>query len=116
MNEPSITPDAKAAADAPSPSRFAYEAQSDAGYRVSGTIDAPDAETALLRLRAMRLRVNEVSPVAATNGEAAGAPAGGRGRRAVRGDDFIAFNQQLAHLAAAGLPIESGLRLIAKDL
>src|SRR4051812_20826489 len=92
----------------PPPGRFAYEAQSDAGYRVSGTIDAPDAETALLRLRSMRLRVNEVSPVVPTNGDAAGAGAtvAGRGRRAVRGDDFIAFNQQLAHLAAAGLPIE----------
>lgn len=105
------------AADPPGPTRFAYEAQSDAGYRVSGTIDAPDAETALLRLRSMRLRVNEVSPVAPSNGDAAGTgTTSTRGRRAVRGDDFIAFNQQLAHLAAAGLPIESGLRLIAKDL
>jgi type II secretory pathway component PulF len=30
--------------------------------------------------------------------------------------DFIAFNQQLAQLTAAGLPIEQGLRLIAQDL
>src|SRR3954471_20462247 len=107
-----------AAADASGPNRLAYEAHSEGGYRVSGTIDAPDAETALLRLRSMRLRVNEVSPVVATNGDAAGpgAPGAGRRRRAVRGDDFIAFNQQLAHLAAAGLPIESGLRLIARDL
>src|SRR5207248_1636956 len=32
------------------------------------------------------------------------------------GEDFAAFNQQLAHLSSAGLPIEQGLRLIAEDL
>jgi len=31
-------------------------------------------------------------------------------------DDFILFNQQLAHLTQAGLPVERGLRLIAADL
>ena len=36
--------------------------------------------------------------------------------RALGGDDFVAFNQQLAQLAKAGLPLERGLRLIAADL
>src|SRR5262249_32173436 len=31
-------------------------------------------------------------------------------------DDFILFNQQLAHLTQAGLPVERGLRLIAADM
>jgi general secretion pathway protein F len=31
-------------------------------------------------------------------------------------DDFLAFNQQLAQLATAGLPLEQGLRLIAEDV
>ncbi len=32
------------------------------------------------------------------------------------GDSFLAFNQQLAHLTAAGMPVEQGLRLIAGDM
>ena len=38
------------------------------------------------------------------------------GGAALRGIDFITFNQQLAHLTSAGMPIERGLRLIAQDM
>src|SRR5205809_718380 len=53
----------------------------------------------------LRLRVLQIEPVA-------------RAVRAkpLRGDDFIAFNQQLTHLTKAGLPVEHGLRLIAQDM
>src|SRR3954469_20785989 len=84
---------------------FAYRAQSEDGQPLSGTIDAPDAEEARRRLESLRLRVLELAPAAA-------APSGSP----LRGDDFVTFNQQLAHLTAAGLPMEQGLRLIAHDL
>ena len=41
---------------------------------------------------------------------------GGGGGGALRGEDFLTFNQQLAHLTRAGLPVEHGLRLIAQDM
>ena len=91
----------------PSPAAltFAYDAQTDDGHRVVGTIEAGDAEHATSRLRAMQLRVIEVRP-------AARRPDG----RRMRGGDFITFNQQLAQLTAAGMPVEQGLRMIAADL
>ncbi len=87
---------------------FAYRAQSLDGQPLSGTIDAASADQARERLESLRLRVLELGPAT----PATAAP----GVRALRGDDFITFNQQLAHLTAAGLPMEQGLRLIAQDL
>jgi type II secretory pathway component PulF len=37
-------------------------------------------------------------------------------RKPLGADDFLAFNDQLAHLAKAGMPLEQGLRLMAADL
>ena len=85
---------------------FAYEAQTDEGQRVSGTMEAIDAEQAMNRLRTMRVRVLELNLVAPQSSAA----------KAVRGEEFIAFNEQLAQLAKAGLPLEQGLRLIASDI
>lgn len=72
---------------------------------VSGAIDAPDPDAAHASLAALGLRVVSLEPTAPTGKQ-----------RAVRGADFAAFNQQLAHLTEAGLPVEQGLRLIAQDL
>lgn len=84
---------------------FSYQAQTIDGQRFSGTMEAANAEEACRRLDAMRLRVLEI------------APAGPQGRaKPLTGDDFAAFNQQLAQLTAAGMPVEQGLRLIAADL
>jgi type IV pilus assembly protein PilC len=87
-------------------STFAYRAQGFDGQPLSGTIDADTADVARHRLESLRLRVLELAPVSTP------APAAGR----LRGEDFATFNQQLAHLTAAGLPLEQGLRLIAQDL
>jgi type II secretory pathway component PulF len=114
----------------PAPSnRFSFQAQSDDGQRLSGTIDAADADAATERLQALRLRILDVAPVepATEAGSDASADAaisassnggGGAGKRAkpVHGDDFAAFNQQFAQLTRAGLPVEHGLRLIAGDM
>ena len=91
---------------------FAYRAQTRDGDAVSGTIDAGDLEDATRRLRAMGLRVLEI---AAADGPMISGRAG-RGGGALRGEDFLTFNQQLAHLTRAGLPVEQGLRLIAQDM
>ncbi len=85
---------------------FAYEAQNALGQIFRGTLEAESAAEVQGRLGTLSLRV--VSVEAET----------GRGRRrgrALSADDFQAFNQQLAHLTKAGLPVERGLRLIALD-
>lgn len=71
---------------------------------ISGAIDATDPSVAQERLEALQLRVLSLEPVA-TSGKA----------KPIRGGDFLAFNQQLAYMTEAGLPMEQGLRLIAND-
>ncbi len=90
---------------------FRYEAQFDDGQRMSGTLDAPNVDQAVARLHAMRLRVIDIAPM--TPAAITEVPGAGK---AVSGDDFLAFNEQLAHLAASGIPLEAGLRMIAKDI
>lgn len=85
---------------------FAYQAQTPDGLRMSGTVDAQDVGEATRRLVELGLRVIEISPADARPARP----------RALRASDFAAFNQQLATLAKAGLPLEHGLRLIAADL
>lgn len=82
-------------------SNFSYTAQTDHGLRLSGTIEAPDGAAATRILENMRLRVIEVNAVKA------------RHASPMNADTFLAFNRQLAQLAATGVPIEKGLRLIA---
>jgi type IV pilus assembly protein PilC len=89
-----------------SPLTFAYRAQRIDGQPLSGTIDAESVDQARDRLETLRLRVIQLEP------SASAAP----GVRPLRGEDFVTFNQQLAQLAAAGLPLEHGLRLIAQDM
>lgn len=86
-------------------STYQYSGVTPQGLRLSGTIEAPDEESARHQLHAMQLQLSEVAPTGAARPSAA-----------VSGEDFIAFNQQLAHLTHAGLPVEQGLRLIADDL
>ncbi len=74
-------------------------------HTVSGAIDAADATAAQASLASMGLRVLSLEPA-----EETGRP------RAVKGSSFLAFNQQLAYLTEAGLPMEQGLRLIAQDM
>jgi type IV pilus assembly protein PilC len=89
----------------PTSTAYAYQAQTAEGQPISGTIDAADAQQATHLLQQLRLRVLQLEPV-----QRAVRP------RALRGDDFLAFNQQLTHLTRAGLPVEQGLKLIAQDM
>lgn len=72
---------------------------------VTGSIDADGSDSAQQQLSAMRLRVLSLEP------ESTDALA-----RPIRGGDFLAFNQQLAYMTEAGLPLEQGLRLIGQDI
>src|SRR5687767_10587247 len=84
---------------------FAYQGQTAEGQSVAGTVDAADVGLAQRRHEDFATRVPQVGPVR-------------RGPRpkALNGEDFLSFNQQLTHLTTAGLPIEHGLRLIAQDM
>src|SRR5688500_20201212 len=84
---------------------FAYQAQTTDGLRMSGTVDARDVADATRRLVELGLRVFEIAP----------APRPPK-PRALGSADLVAFNEQLAHLTKAGLPLERGLRLHAADL
>lgn len=86
---------------------FLYQAQTPDGQPISGTIEAAGVEQAQRLLTALRLRVLNI--------ESTATPAAVTGKR-LRPEDFFAFNQQLAHLTSAGMPIEQGLRLIAQDM
>src|SRR5688500_11817456 len=86
---------------------FAYQAQTLEGQPITGTIDASDADQAQRLLASLRLRVLNVEPAPTTPAVKPKALAAG---------DFLAFNQQLAHLTSSGMPIEQGLRLIAQDM
>src|SRR6185503_174695 len=86
---------------------FSYRAQTLEGQPLAGTIDAENVDLARSRLESLRLRVLEMAPARA---------AGSNGAAPLRGVDFLTFNQQLAHLTSAGMPIERGLRLIAQDM
>ncbi|MDH3583348.1 MAG: type II secretion system F family protein [Phycisphaerae bacterium] len=92
-------------ADADAPQIFRYEAQTAQGQALSGTLEAANADEARWKLTGLGLRLLELEP--------ARAPGPGR---PLRGEDFAAFNHQLAQLTSAGLPVERGLRLIARDL
>ena len=73
------------------------------GPLLRSSLDAEDADAAAAAVAAMGLTPEAVTPA----GSLSPAPPGGA--------DFFCFNQQLAHLTRAGLPVEPGLRLLARD-
>jgi type IV pilus assembly protein PilC len=89
----------------PNPAPFVYKAITSDGQRISGSIDARDESDALRRLQSLQMTQIQLGP------------AGSQPRpKALRGEDFQAFNQQLAQLTQAGLPVEQGLRMIAAEM
>jgi type II secretory pathway component PulF len=108
---------------------YRYEAQAPDGKRITGVIDANGPEWVGQQLATLQLRLIRLDPIGPASSELSAGTIPGKNHaatnesspslrpgRALSGDDFIAFNQQLAQLAKAGLPIESGLRLIAIDM
>jgi type II secretory pathway component PulF len=86
---------------------FAYAAQTHDGRPMNGTVDAPHMDAAMQQLQSIGLRVTEMQPVTEPRAQS---------RKPLGADEFLAFNDQLAHMAKAGMPLEQGLRLMASDL
>jgi type II secretory pathway component PulF len=84
---------------------FAYQARTLAGQKISGTIDATDAEQARQSLAGLKLEIDQLRPA---RKPLLAMP--------LSAGDFQAFNQQLAQLARAGLPVEQGLKLVAQEM
>jgi type II secretory pathway component PulF len=89
----------------PNVDTFRYAAQTFDGKPLSGTIDATSIDDASERLHSLQLRIIQI--------DLEKKPPRAKPLSKV---DFAMFNQQLAHLTAAGLPVEKGLRLIVEDL
>ncbi len=83
---------------------YRYAVQTTEGQALDGVMRAQSVEAAHEALETSNLRVLTL--------ELEDRPSG----RPLRGTDFLAFNQQLAQLTKVGLPIASGLRLIAQDM
>lgn len=86
-------------------SLFSYQSLTESGRLMTGTIEAGNPEQARQMLGDMKLQVTELEkvreiPVPSTVGK----------------NDFLLFNQQLAALTKAGIPLERGLRELANDV
>lgn len=86
--------------------RYQYTAQTAHGLAVTGAIDAPSTETAKKTLKLLGLEVSDIQQD----------PSSDKTTGRLSGDQFAAFNQQLALLTESGMPVESGLRMIARDI
>lgn len=86
---------------------FSYEVQTTAGQTLRGVLTATDQTAAQRLLEELKVRV--ISLQLAPEEQR-------RLKRSLSAHDFQAFNQQLAYLTVAGLPVEQGLRLMAEDV
>lgn len=84
---------------------FTYEALTASGRLMQGTLEAGSPDEAGQLLAQMQLKVNSIRQAAAAR------PKGLVGR-----NEFLLFNQQLASITKAGIPLERGLRELAADV
>jgi type IV pilus assembly protein PilC len=85
-------------------SLFAYQSLTESGRLMTGTVEAGNPEQARQMLADMKLQVTELDKVREIPVPTA-----------VGKNDFLLFNQQLAALTKAGIPLERGLRELAND-
>ena len=84
---------------------FEYNALTSAGRLMRGTIEAGSREEAADLLEQMQLEVNSIEK---------GKPK--KPKTAIGRNEFLLFNQQLASITKAGIPLERGLRELADDV
>jgi type IV pilus assembly protein PilC len=84
---------------------FQYTSLTDSGRSMDGTIEAASREQAVDMLTEMNLVVGEITQVRGK------IPKTGIGRT-----ELLLFNQQLASITKAGIPLERGLRELAADV
>ena len=83
---------------------FEYRSVTTAGRLMTGTIEAADIEQAKASLDDLNLQVSELEKT-----KESAAP------KSIGHNEFILFNEQLASLTKAGIPLEQGLRELAYD-
>ncbi len=83
---------------------FEYRSCTTAGRLMTGTIEAADIEQARVSLDELGLQITELEQAKSTP-----AP------KSVGRNEFMMFNEQLASLTKAGIPLERGLRELAAD-
>jgi type IV pilus assembly protein PilC len=83
---------------------FEYRSVTTAGRLMTGTIEAADIEQAKASLDDLNLQVTELEKT-----KESAAP------KSIGHNEFILFNEQLASLTKAGIPLEQGLRELAHD-
>ena len=74
---------------------FEYNALTDAGRLMKGTVEAGTPQEASGLLKAMQLSVNSIEKAK-----------GKRIKTAIGRNEFLLFNQQLASITKAGIPLE----------
>jgi len=84
---------------------FEYNALTAAGRLMKGTIEAGSRDEADEQLKQMQLSVNSIDKAKPE-----------KSRTAIGRNEFLLFNQQLASITKAGIPLERGLRELAKDI
>ncbi len=84
---------------------FEYNALTSAGRLMKGTIEAGSRNEAGELLKQMALAVNSIEKAKPK-----------RPKTAVGRNEFLLFNQQLASITKAGIPLERGLRELAADV
>jgi len=84
---------------------FEYNALTSAGRLMKGTIEAGTNQEADDLLKQMQLVVNSVEKATLK-----------KPKTAIGRNEFVLFNQQLASITKAGIPLERGLRELAGDI
>ncbi len=84
---------------------FEYNALTSAGRLMKGTLEAGSREEADELLKQMQLVVNSIEKAKAK-----------KPKTAIGRNEFLLFNQQLASITKAGIPLERGLRELAGDV
>ena len=84
---------------------FEYNALTSAGRLMKGTIEAGSREEVGELLKQMQLAVNSIEKAKPK-----------KPRTAIGRNEFMLFNQQLASITKAGIPLERGLRELASDV
>lgn len=84
---------------------FQYNALTTEGRLMKGTIEAGTLDEADGLLRGMQLRVNSIDKAKAE-----------KPKTSIGRNEFLLFNQQLASITKAGIPLERGLRELAGDV
>jgi len=84
---------------------FEYNALTSSGRLMKGTIEAASRDEANATLDQMKLEVSSVEKAKAK-----------RPSTAIGRSEFLLFNQQLASITKAGVPLERGLRELAEDI